>query len=307
MKRLVLSCGVMVALSMPVAAQTTDLQASVALFQKVRTVPNIVYLRVNGWEGKLDVYAQRPGADAHRHLHPRRRMGAGHEGSQRADGAAVPRDGLLGGQRRVPAGQCVAGAGGDRRLPMRAQVGVGHAKDYNFDPERLIIAGPSAGGHLALTTGMVPRAPGSIAMSDGGRAQDRGDRQFLRHHRRRRSARRPGKKPFPEAGPTPCSGSATSRTARKSRRPRRRSPTCAPACRRRSRFTATPIPSCRIRHSVRLHDALQKAGIPHELITIPGGGHGNFTPDQWQRAYAAIEKFLAAHVPASKPPSSAGR
>jgi hypothetical protein len=27
----------------------------------------------------------------------------------------------------------------------------------------------------------------------------------------------------------------------------------------------------------------------------------------WQRADAAIEKFLAAHVPASKPPSSAGR
>jgi len=43
-------------------------------------------------------------------------------------------------------------------------------------------------------------------------------------------------------------------------------------------------------------------------VTIPGGGHGNFTPDQWQRAYyAAIEKFLAAHVPASKPPSSAAR
>ena len=60
-------------------------------------------------------------------------------------------------------------------------------------------------------------------------------------------------------------------------------------------------------HSVRLQEALQKAGIPHELVTIPGGGHGNFTPDQWQRAYAAIEKFLAAHVPASKPPSSAGR
>jgi hypothetical protein len=38
---------------------------------------------------------------------------------------------------------------------------------------------------------------------------------------------------------------------------------------------------------------LQKAGIPHELVTIPGGGHGNFTHDQWQRAYAAIEKLLA--------------
>ncbi len=60
-------------------------------------------------------------------------------------------------------------------------------------------------------------------------------------------------------------------------------------------------------HSVRLQEALQKTGIAHELVTIPGGGHGNFPPDQWQRAYAAIEKFLAAHVPVSKAPSSAGR
>ena len=51
----------------------------------------------------------------------------------------------------------------------------------------------------------------------------------------------------------------------------------------------------------------RRPAFAHELVTIPGGGHGNFSPDQWQRAYAAIEKFLAAHVPATKPPSSAGR
>ena len=59
MKRLVLSFVSLLALSMPVAAQTTDLQGSVALFQKVRTVPNQVYVRANGWEGKLDVHALR--------------------------------------------------------------------------------------------------------------------------------------------------------------------------------------------------------------------------------------------------------
>jgi len=30
-------------------------------------------------------------------------------------------------------------------------------------------------------------------------------------------------------------------------------------------------------------------------------------PDQWQRAYAAIEKFLAAHVPSPRVPTGAGR
>jgi acetyl esterase/lipase len=59
MKRLVLAFVALLTLSMPVAAPTTDLHSSVALFQKVRTVPNQVYARANGCEGKLDVYARR--------------------------------------------------------------------------------------------------------------------------------------------------------------------------------------------------------------------------------------------------------
>jgi dipeptidyl aminopeptidase/acylaminoacyl peptidase len=58
---------------------------------------------------------------------------------------------------------------------------------------------------------------------------------------------------------------------------------------------------------VRLQEALQKAGVAHELVTIPGGGHGGFAPDQWQRSYAAIQAFLAAHVAATKTSSSAGK
>src|SRR2546421_668998 len=48
-------------------------------------------------------------------------------------------------------------------------------------------------------------------------------------------------------------------------------------------------------HSVRLQQALQKAGVDHELVTIPGGKHGNFTRAENQRAYAAIKAFLAKH------------
>jgi len=58
-------------------------------------------------------------------------------------------------------------------------------------------------------------------------------------------------------------------------------------------------------HSVRLQEALQKAGVAHELVTISGGGHGDFQPEQWQRAFAAIETILAAQVPRAKAPSSA--
>jgi acetyl esterase/lipase len=46
-------------------------------------------------------------------------------------------------------------------------------------------------------------------------------------------------------------------------------------------------------HSVRLHDALKKAGVVNEMMTIPGGGHGGFAPVEALRLSAAIRAFLA--------------
>jgi dipeptidyl aminopeptidase/acylaminoacyl peptidase len=58
------------------------------------------------------------------------------------------------------------------------------------------------------------------------------------------------------------------------------------------------------RHSVTLQDALGKAGVPHELVTIPGGGHGNFSTAEWQRAFAEIDKFLKAQLSSSRTAST---
>jgi acetyl esterase/lipase len=44
--------------------------------------------------------------------------------------------------------------------------------------------------------------------------------------------------------------------------------------------------------SVRLHEALKQAGIPQQLVTIPGGKHGGFSRDESRRAFAAIDAFL---------------
>ena len=46
-------------------------------------------------------------------------------------------------------------------------------------------------------------------------------------------------------------------------------------------------------HAVRLHEALSKAGVPNQLITIPGGKHGGFTPEERTRIFTAIREFLA--------------
>jgi acetyl esterase/lipase len=44
--------------------------------------------------------------------------------------------------------------------------------------------------------------------------------------------------------------------------------------------------------SVRLHQALEAAGIPEVLVTIPGGGHGGFSRSENQRAFEEIWTFL---------------
>lgn len=50
-------------------------------------------------------------------------------------------------------------------------------------------------------------------------------------------------------------------------------------------------------HQVRLHEALTRAGVPNQLVTIEGGGHGSSTPLAWNReqfihAQEEIFKFL---------------
>ena len=44
--------------------------------------------------------------------------------------------------------------------------------------------------------------------------------------------------------------------------------------------------------AVRLHDALKKAGVRNQLITIAGGKHGDFPEPEILKAYEAIQIFL---------------
>lgn len=45
-------------------------------------------------------------------------------------------------------------------------------------------------------------------------------------------------------------------------------------------------------HATQLHEALSKAGVPNQLMRIPGGGHGGFGREAQLRAGAAIQAFL---------------
>ncbi len=49
--------------------------------------------------------------------------------------------------------------------------------------------------------------------------------------------------------------------------------------------------------AVRLKAALDRAGVKNELVTIPGGGHGGFSDEETLRAFRAIWAFLDTALP----------
>ncbi len=44
--------------------------------------------------------------------------------------------------------------------------------------------------------------------------------------------------------------------------------------------------------AVRLHEALAKVNVPNQLVTVPNGGHGGFSAEERVQVYTAIREFL---------------
>jgi len=314
LKRLLLSATIVLALALPSAAQSSgDLQAAVALFQKVRTVANITYERANGWEGKLDVYALRtpqgaPTSPVVIFIHGGGWVQGTKEGSQLQGVLPYIAMGysVVNVEYRLANVSLAPAAIEDCRCALHWVAA--HAKDYNFDVDRIVVAGASAGGHLALTTGMIPAGAGFdrgcpvlgepkvAAIVDFFGITDIAD-----------LLDGPNKKPFPESWPYTVQWLGN--------QPNRAEIAKASSPLTYVRAGVPPTisihgdadPLVPYNHSVRLQDALQKAGVAHELVTVQGGGHGTFSTAEWQRAFAAIDRFLAAHAAPAKPPATAGR
>jgi acetyl esterase/lipase len=162
------------------------------------------------------------------------------------------------------------------------------SKTYNVDTSRIVVTGESAGGHLSLTTGMLPESAGLdrecagaplprvAAIINWFGITDVGD-VIDGPHRANAAAQWMGSLP------------------NKDEIARRVSPLTY------VRAGLPPIisihgdadPVVPYQHAVRLHEALEKAGTPNQLVTIPGGKHGGFTPDERTRIYVAIREFLA--------------
>jgi len=161
---------------------------------------------------------------------------------------------------------------------------------YNVDVNRIVVTGESAGGHLALALGILPESEGfdrecaantpmpKVAavinwfgitdvpdVIDGPHRAAAAVRWFgsMPNSTRMEVAKRVSPMTYVRAGLPPIltvHGDAD--------------PT-------------VPYPE-----AVALHAALAKANVPNQLITIPGGKHGGFTPAERDRIYLTIREFL---------------
>jgi acetyl esterase/lipase len=174
---------------------------------------------------------------------------------------------------------------------------VGRAKDFNIDTSKIVVSGESAGGHLALTTGMIPTSAGFTSICAGGGftgsettvpkvaaiinwygITDLND--MLAGQNTRSYA-------------VQWLGSAPNRDAvAKSVSPLTYVRADLPPILSIQGDADPIVPSSQ---NVRLRDALVKAGVKTELLLIPGGGHGNFKPEERTKAYQKIREFLAAN------------
>ena len=260
--------------------------------REYRTIPNVTYLTTNQWEGKLDIHVPRDRSESHPtfiYFHG----GAHVMGAKEADilsllpylemgWAVVNVEYRLGQVARAPA------AVEDCLCAVRWVIE--HADDYGLDADRLVVMGVSAGSHLALATAMLPSSTGLDRQCPGSPITVAGVVNWYGITDVLERLEGPHSKP----GTVEWFGSNPDRVELA----RFISPI------KYVREGLPPIITIhgdqdpRIPHSqaVRLHDGLDRVGVPNQLVTIPGGGHGGFSAEEMIRSHVAVRKFLGDHV-----------
>ena len=177
-----------------------------------------------------------------------------------------------------------------------------NAKKYNFDPTRVVLQGGSAGGHLALTTGMLTPEAGF-------------DRECRPAEDYWSGNPGPGKEPrvaaivnwfgitdvLDELHGADAKGYAVvwfGNQPNADEIARRVSPINYVNSNNPPIITIHGDKDALVPYSqaVRLHHALDNAKVPNQLYTVVGGNHGGFTFEENQKAWAAVRHFLQEHV-----------
>lgn len=166
-----------------------------------------------------------------------------------------------------------------------------NAAMYNIDPAKIVASGQSAGGHLALTLGMLDEAGFDANCPEGTTPRVAAVINWF------------GVTDVvdvisgPNRNETPASWFGGMNEEEAVALAKRLSPM------QYVRDGLPPILSIQgdadnvvpYNHGVMLHEALAKTNTPNQFLTIPGGGHGRFTAGERATIYETINAFLQQH------------
>jgi acetyl esterase/lipase len=269
--------------------------STIDIMQNYRVVPNITYTVADNYECKLDVYARRttdvlmPTVIS---IHGGGWVGGTKEGAQLTLLPYLEMGfSVVNVEYRLARTALAPAAVEDCRIALRWVFK--NARIYGFDTTRIVVTGGSAGGHLALMTGMLD----SSALFDATREWD----QMNVPLRVAAVINWFGITDVKDllAGPNRQNYAVSwlGSQADRYELARRVSPLTY------VRQGLPPILTIHgdqdelvpYSHAVRLHGMLEKAGVPNQLVTIPRGKHGGFSRDQMVNCYTTIREFMKRH------------
>jgi len=289
--RLILLAGLAAAVPLAALAQLSPSATWAAhASNQYQILPNITYLTANNYEAKLDIYKRTDTTGPQPTLiwiHGGGWTGGAKEGSLMSlmPWFEMGWD-VVNVEYRLARVSLAPAAVEDCLCALRWVAA--HAQTYDLDTSRLVVSGDSAGGHLALTTGMIPESAGLdrqcpgvplpkvAAIVDWYGITDVGD--LLDGPNRRTYA-------VAWMGSMPNRDEIAKRV----------SPLTyvRPGLPPILTIHGDADPTVPYPHALRLQEELAKADVPHQLVTIPGGKHGGFTPEQRTTIFVAIREFLA--------------
>lgn len=255
-----------------------------------RVSSNVTYVKSGGWEGKLDIYSRTPATNAQPTViwfHGGDSFSGSKDGQLFSLMPYMEMGWNVVNVEYISQGATLAPTALQNSLCAVRWV-IHNARQYGFDSTKLVISGASSGGWFATTAGLNVRpdnwdqqCPGTeepkvAAIVDWYGCWDLAD-----------ILDGPNKKPY------------AADWVRTYPNPMEIARIMSPLPLRKDVPPVISIhgdadPTVPYTQSVRLQQALKAAGVTGELITIPGGKHGGFSRDENQRAFTAIEAFLAA-------------
>ncbi len=291
-RRAISSALLFIALAVPASAQLSPAaDFAVHVANQYQIASNVTYRSVNNQDIKLDVYYRR-GATT-----PQPTLVFMHGGFWVAGSKDTMLPALLpwmemgwnvvNVEYRLGPASLAPAALEDCLCALKWVAAAPQVQMYHFDPNHLVVSGESAGGHLSLSLGIIPDSAGFATdcpgptpkvagvvnwfgitdvadVIDGPNRQAAAARWFGEMPNRMEVAKRVSPLTYVRAGLPPIltvHGDAD-----------------------------TTVPYA---EAVKLHQELAKLGVPNQLLTIPGGRHGNFSADERTKIYLTIREFLA--------------